>query len=552
MLQPLSLSPEELQRAIDVITYLKDHPEENQNTGSVKKLKFVIRQWLDVDWKKNTKKEQLQNDKEALELTGIRSGRKKKKELQESWKLLQKNSLGTNLFLHAEDQVARSLHSLDEESTHADSVQDATVTDDVQRDVSCEIKDISTSKKAIYLKTSMICYVCKKEVKMVHHFYDQMCEPCGEFNYAKRNNVADLSGKVALVTGGRVKIGYETTLKLLRCGAFVIVTTRFPNDCSERYSREEDFALWKDRIFVYALDMRFLGEVEQFCAHVIATYPRLDIIINNAAQTIRRPPLFYEHLLEKERLPPKELIFHYGTPRKFLDHNVLSERALDPAVTTAASSTALSVSQSASKPSPLVMAQMGILSANSAPFEITQIPLIPEDTFANKELFPNGELDADGQQVDLRVNNSWILKLDSVSTVELAEVHMVNALAPFIINSKLKAMMKISGDKSFIINVSSMEGKFSRNKKSTHPHTNMAKASMNMMTRTSAKDFAEDHIYMNSVDTGWITYENPCELTEKKQQLGLEPPIDEIDGAARILDPVMTGVNAGEFAWGLF
>eukprot|EP01127_Copromyxa_protea_P009115 TRINITY_DN2123_c0_g1_i1.p1 TRINITY_DN2123_c0_g1~~TRINITY_DN2123_c0_g1_i1.p1 ORF type:complete len:379 (-),score=82.68 TRINITY_DN2123_c0_g1_i1:30-1166(-) len=369
-----------------------------------------------------------------------------------------------------------------------------------------------------------------------------MCLTCGEFNFTKRNQTADLKGKVALVTGGRVKIGYEVCLKLLRAGASVIATTRFPNDAVIRYAKEPDFEEWKDNLHFYALDLRLLGEVEAFVEHIQKTYSRLDMIINNAAQTIRRPPVFYKHLLKQEKNPLpsglQSLLLTFGTKGSTLMLDVPTTESLEH-----------------EKNLVPIVPQLGALAttaANISPADLTQIPLIDEDVNYNPAEFPNKQLDCDGQQVDLRTENTWSKKLDEVSTVEAAEVHLVNALAPFIINSKLKPLMLKSGDPGYIINVSSMEGKFSRNKQTTHPHTNMAKAAMNMMTRTSSRDFAEDHIYMNSIDTGWITYENPLELTARKQQLGLEPPIDEIDGAARILDPIFVAENTKEYAWGLF
>ena len=90
------------------------------------------------------------------------------------------------------------------------------------------------------------CYVCKQPFSKVHRYYDSMCEPCGDFNYAKREQSADLSGQYALITGARVKIGYQASLKLLRAGAHVIVTTRFPVDAADRYSKEPDFSSYRD------------------------------------------------------------------------------------------------------------------------------------------------------------------------------------------------------------------------------------------------------------------------------------------------------------------
>ena len=132
--------------------------------------------------------------------------------------------------------------------------------------------------------------------------------------------------------------------------------------------------------------------------------------------------------------------------------------------------------------------------------------MLPEDRTADETLFPEGQTDVNEQQVDLRTVNSWLLRMHEVSTPELAEVFAINALAPFILNSKLKSLMAATapGEYKFIVNVSAMEGKFYRHKSPNHPHTNMAKAALNMMTRTSAADYAESKIYMTAVDTGWI------------------------------------------------
>src|SRR5471032_1259213 len=144
------------------------------------------------------------------------------------------------------------------------------------------------------------CYVCKKKFTTIHHFYDQMCAECADFNFAKRTELADLSGRTALLTGDRVKIGYQAGLKLLRAGARLIVTTRFPRDSAARYAREPDFEQWGDRLEVFGLDLRHTPSVEAFCAELLATHDRLDFIINNACQTVRRPPEFYEHMMEAE------------------------------------------------------------------------------------------------------------------------------------------------------------------------------------------------------------------------------------------------------------
>ena len=125
-----------------------------------------------------------------------------------------------------------------------------------------------------------------------------MCPPCAELNYHKRSESADLGGRVALLTGGRIKIGYQAGIKLLRAGAELVVTTRFPGDAARRYSREPDFAEWGDRLEIFGLDLRHTPSVEAFCRHLAATRDRLDFIVNNACQTVRRPPAFYQHLMD--------------------------------------------------------------------------------------------------------------------------------------------------------------------------------------------------------------------------------------------------------------
>jgi len=183
------------------------------------------------------------------------------------------------------------------------------------------------------------------------------------------------------------------------------------------------------------------------------------------------------------------------------------------------------------------------------------VPLLPEDHQNERDLFPEGRLDQDLQQVDLRGRNSWRLLMAEVSSVELLEVQLVNAVAPFILNARLKPLMLRTANRDkHIVNVSAVEGQFYRNQKTTrHPHTNMAKAALNMMTRTAATDYYTDGIHMNSVDTGWVTDEDPSALAERKTAVHrFHPPLDIVDGAARILDPIISGLNTGQHMWGQF
>ncbi len=396
------------------------------------------------------------------------------------------------------------------------------------------------------LKNPRGCYVCKAEYRRLHFFYDSMCEECADFNYKKRFQTADLRGKTALITGARLKIGYQAALMMLRAGARVIVTTRFPRDAAQRFARETDYEAFAGRLQIHGLDLRHVASVELFTRFLNQTLDSLDIVINNAAQTVRRPPGFYTHMLELELGPlsgvdarARPLLHDHEACKAALDVQAAQHPALGVGE-------AMGLSRHGSG-----AAGQGILRSAA----LSQIPLGYDETMDSDALFPKGRVDAELQQVDLRLMNSWRMTLADVPAPEMLEVQLVNSVAPFMLCSKLKGLMMRSASRDkHIVNVSAMEGQFSRyTKTDKHPHTNMAKAALNMMTFTSAPDYAEHGIFMNAVDTGWVTDEDPAHHAERKQRdSDFQPPLDIVDGAARVCDPFFSGLNDGEHVFGKF
>jgi NAD(P)-dependent dehydrogenase (short-subunit alcohol dehydrogenase family) len=387
------------------------------------------------------------------------------------------------------------------------------------------------------------CYVCKAEFTKLHFFYDAMCQDCGDFNYHKRFQRTDMTGQVAFITGARLKIGYQATLMMLESGATVIATTRFPVDAAIRYSKEPGYEKWGDRLQVYGLDLRHIPSVEIFATYIASKYERLDVMVNNAAQTVRRPPGFYSHMMENEM----EAVSHFDDKVQALlyNHEAFKAELISMTPTDLSDEKALPVIWHGKGP--------GIGIRSSA--QLSQIPYSYDESLEAKEVFPEGKLDADLQQVDLRTTNSWRLKIGEINPSEMLEVQLVNSVAPFVLINKLVELMKKDNTgKKHIVNVTAMEGKFYRFKKEPrHPHTNMAKAALNMMTHTSAGELAEYGIYMNAVDTGWVTDEDPAQLSRFKEEVhDFQPPLDIVDGAARICDPFIDGANSGKHWCGQF
>ncbi len=390
------------------------------------------------------------------------------------------------------------------------------------------------------LTTPRSCYVCKLEYRRLHHFYDQLCPACGDENERRRTATVDLRGRVALVTGARVKIGFQGALLLLRSGCTVVACTRFPHDAAARYAREPDFEAWKDRLIIHGVDLRHTPSVEHLCHWLDQRLPRLDFQIHNACQTVRRPPGFYGHLIEEEERPVAEL-------PPALREVLASDEALRAAHAGHLGAAGLT--------------RAALLSQASSDADL----LLPGAGPKALDLFPKGILDQDLQQVDLRGVNSWRLGLHEVPTVELLEVLLVNATAPFVMTARLKPLMLRSAtpppdtatsrdNARHVVLVSAMEGQFYRSLKTDrHPHTNMAKAALNMLVRTSAADLIKDRIYLNAVDTGWVTDEDPAHIAERKaEENAFSPPLDIIDGAARIVAPIVEGFQGGQHQAGHF
>ncbi len=385
-----------------------------------------------------------------------------------------------------------------------------------------------TGQKFHYLKR---CYVCKKSYNIMHTFYCSLCIKCGDFNFSKRTQYVqvNLDNCISIVTGGRVKIGYEIALMLLRSSCTTIVTTRFPNDCALRFKKEKDYNTFNHHLHIASLDLRFLDQINTFCDFISTNFASLFnkqnkfILINNAAQTIRKPPVFYSHLIANESVSPVQLGIVSDVFCKVNYESTL-----------------------------LIKNDSSLSTSSSSISHSSQIALIPSDRpgWHNRDVFPINSFDENGQQIDLRETNTWVLKADQINPIELLEVHIINSMAPFCLITRLKSFMS-QFKTSYIINVTAVEGQFDVNcKRSGHPHTNMAKASFNMLTRTSASDFAKSNIFMNSVDTGWVTNNFP-KPDNSSSQSNIIPMLDCIDGAARVLDPIFTSIITKKNSFGI-
>lgn len=375
--------------------------------------------------------------------------------------------------------------------------------EDIQTNLETTIAQNATNGETLYwdekthklvyksLNRSKKCYACQQSYDLANSFYTRMCPDCAEENYEKRFQNVDLTGRKVILTGGRVKIGYATALKFLRSGANLVLTTRFPALAIEQFEKEEDYSQWKDNLFVYGLDLRNLNAISEFIQFYKSKFDSLDILVNNAAQTIKYTDEYYLPLIRKE----EKLLELKSGPQLIANKTPISHEV------------------------------------KALAYDFNQETSIKLNRF--------------GQPIDNRNKTSWNSTLEEISMYELIEVNLINQIAPYFLIKELKPLMEKSCfEEKFIINVTSSEGMFSySNKTIYHPHTNMTKAALNMMTLTSAKEFASSKIYMNSVDVGWVSTGATESLRQKQFDKAYIPPLDPVDGASRIIHPIVDGIK---------
>lgn len=395
------------------------------------------------------------------------------------------------------------------------------------------------------LLKSRACYICKQHYTQVDAFYHQLCPECAAFSHEKRDARADLTDRRALLTGGRAKIGMHIALRLLRDGAHTTITTRFPRDAARRFSSLPDAGDWLHRLRIVGIDLRDPAQVLGLADAILAAGP-LDILINNAAQTVRRSPGAYAPLTAAEREPlpdgPLPEILTFGHTSDLHPRMLLPESGNIDAARAELSS--------AGDAAPAMSKNTR---AENRAEEIAELAMTAGSS-SLKRMAAGTAIDAGGLVPDELHVNSWTQHVQQVEPLEMLEVQLANTTAPFLLISKLRPAMAASrARRKYVVNVSAMEGQFARRYKGPgHPHTNMAKAALNMLTRTSSGEMLEtDGILMTAVDTGWITDERPHHTKVRLAEEGFHAPLDLVDGAARVYDPIVRG-EAGDDIHGVF
>lgn len=340
------------------------------------------------------------------------------------------------------------------------------------------------------------CYTCRNRFHTVDAFYHALCPECADLHRRHRNAGTDLNGRRAVVTGGRVKIGYQVALKLLRDGAAVTVVTRFPADAARRYATEPDAANWLRSLRVIGADLRDPRQVLDLAGRLCEDGRPLDILINNAAQTVRRPAWAYQPLVAAE----------------------LQEAAERRSIETVD----------------------GYRPGAGPPGWSAALESVAEVAGSDLEAVT----DATGALIVRGFGNSWTARIGEIDPVELLEVQLVNVVAPFLLVDRLRrALTTADTNLRYVVNVTGREGWFGEDGPGPdrHPHTSASKAALNMLTRVGSADLSRHQVYMCAVDTGWITDESPTAIKSRRAASGWQPPLDVVDAAARIYHPIISG-----------
>ena len=408
------------------------------------------------------------------------------------------------------------------------------------------------------------CYICKQKLGIdnINKFYGNLCKKCGDYNYSFRTMELDFKSRIAVVTGGRVKIGYYIVTKLLSYGCKVITTSRFPNDALIKFKEDPDYDIWKNNLIIYPIDFRIFQSTVKFVNYLKDNFTHIDFLINNAAQTVRRNTEYYEYLLPIElkklkKEDDKKIIKNdYLELKKNVSEDLIREK-----------SESLSEEQknelTKNYEQKEILNSLAALIKNKDPNKEEILPLsviasqikIMEENEQSKIYI----MGADGQPYDFsKGKNSWNLELDEISFQEFTEVQIINAWTPFYLCAKLKPLMNKSPFKDkYIVNVTAVEGIFNHFKRTTHVHTNMAKAALNMLTRTCGKYLQKEEIYMTCVDTGWVSHMNEMtKIIDEENQENAENemanvPLDELDGAMRVLHPIIEGIKNKNYLYGI-
>ena len=392
------------------------------------------------------------------------------------------------------------------------------------------------------------CYICKEKLVLenIHKFYGNLCKKCGDYNYSFRTMKLDFTGRIAIVTGGRVKIGYYIATKLLSYGAKVLITSRFPKDTLFKYQQDPEYENWKNNLIIYPIDFRIFESTIKFVKFINENFPHVDILINNAAQTIRRTASYYKYLLptetkdlnpEDEKKVIKNDYINLQKQLKEGEKNKNDKKEIENSLISLVNN---------KNPEYREILPLSVIAS--------QIRIMEE-----KEQPHVTVMGGDGQPYDFsKGKNSWNFEFDEIPFQEFTEVQVINTWTPYYLCVKLKPLMMQSPypDK-YIVNVTSVEGIFNHFKRSSHVHTNMAKAALNMFTRTCGSYLKEIGIYMTCVDTGWVSPMNEMNsLLDKNKKKSYENefvnvPLDELDGAMRVLHPIIEGIKNKNYLFGI-